>query len=84
MKFSTLFAEQCSLIARKSVLPSQLTLLTENTLASCHFYKKNILQIIRNLESNKTHGPDMIYVQTLWLLDLQPPSDNFLNASMKW
>ena len=37
----------------KSVLLSQLTLLTENSLANCFFSKKGILQIIRNSNSNK-------------------------------
>ena len=38
------------------MLPSQLTLLTENSLSKCNFFKKDILQIIRNLDSNKAHG----------------------------
>ena len=53
---NTFFAEQCSVISNKSVLPSQLTLLTEDSLANCHFSKKDILRIIRNLDSNKAHG----------------------------
>ena len=53
MKSSTFFAD-------KSLLTSQLTLLTENSLANCHFSKKDILQIIRNPDSNKAHGHDMI------------------------
>ena len=50
VKSSTLF------FADKSVLPSKLTLLTENSLANCHFSKKDIFQIIRNSDSNKAHG----------------------------
>ena len=61
------FAEQCSVIPNKSVLPSQLTLLTENLLANCHFSKKDILQIIRNLDSNKANGHDMISIPMLKL-----------------
>ena len=49
----------------ESVLPSQLTLLTENSLANCHFSKKDILQIIRNPDSNKAHGHDMISIRVL-------------------
>ena len=60
--FNPVFAEQCSLVPNKKVLPSQLTLLTENSLANCHFSKKEILQIIRNLDSNKAHGHDMINI----------------------
>ena len=44
-----------SFFADKSVLPSQLTLVTENVLANCHFSKKDILQIIRNSDLIKTH-----------------------------
>ena len=40
----------------KSGLTSQLTFLTESLLANCHFSKKGILQIIRNSDSNNTHG----------------------------
>ena len=65
--FNTFFAEQCSVIPNKSVLPSQLTLLTENLLANCHFSKKDILQIIRNLDSNKANGHDMISIPMLKL-----------------
>ena len=61
------FAEQCSVIPNKSVLPPQLTWLTENLLANCYFSKKDILQIIRNLDSNKAHGHDMISIPMLKL-----------------
>ena len=65
--FNTLLPEQCSLIPNKSVISSELTLLTENSLANCHFPKKDILQIIRNLDLNKAHGHDMISIRTLKL-----------------
>ena len=65
--FNTLLPEQCSLIPNKSVLPSELPLLTENSLANCHFSKNDILQIIRNLDSNKAHGHNMISIRTLKL-----------------
>ena len=38
--FNTFFAEQCSLIPNKSVLLSQLTLLTENSLSKVIFLKR--------------------------------------------
>ena len=63
--FNTFFAEQCSIIPNKSVLPSQLTLLTENSLANCHFSKKVILQIIKTPDSTKTHVHDMINIRML-------------------
>ena len=52
-----------SFFADKSVLPSQLTLLTENSLANFHLSKKDNLQIIRTPDSNKTHGHDMISIR---------------------
>ena len=36
-----------SIFASKSLLPLQLTLLSENSLANCHFSKNDILQVIR-------------------------------------
>ena len=51
----------------KSVSLSQLTLLTENSVANCHFSKKYILEIIRN--SNKARGNDMIITHMLKLCD---------------
>ena len=47
-----------SFFADKSILPSQLILLIENSLANCHFFKKDILKIIRNPDSNKAHSND--------------------------
>ena len=64
---NTFFAEQCSLRPNKSVLPSQLTLLTKNSLSKCNFSKKDILQINRNLDFNKAHGHDMISIRMLIL-----------------
>ena len=61
VKSSTLF-----LRTDETVLPSQLTLLTENSLANCHFSKKDILQIIRNPDS-KAHGHDLISIRMLKL-----------------
>ena len=58
VKSSTLF------FANKSGLPSQLTLLTENSLSNCHFSEKDVLQIIRNTDSNKAH--DMIWSEFVY------------------
>ena len=65
--FNTFFAEQCSIIPTKSVLPSKLTLLIENSLSKCNFPKKDILQIIRNSDSSKAHRYDMISSRMLKL-----------------
>ena len=63
--FNIFFAEPCSLIFSKSVLPSQLTLLTGNSLSKCNFCIKDILRVIGNLDSNKAHGHDMISIRML-------------------
>ena len=49
----------------RRVLPSQLTLLTEHLLANCHFSKKDVLQMIRNPDSNKALSHDMITIRVL-------------------
>ena len=60
VKSSTLF-----LRTDGSVLQSQLTLLTENLLPNCHFSRKDTLQMIRNPDSNKAVGHDMISIRVL-------------------
>ena len=44
---------------------SQLILPTKNSLTNSHFSKKDILQVIRNLDSNKAQGHDMISIHML-------------------
>ena len=84
--FNTFFAEQCSLIPNKSVLPSQLTLLTENSLSKCNFSKKDILQIIGNLDSNKALRHDMIRIPMLKLCDdsICKPLELIFKKSTEW
>ena len=53
------------------LIPSQLTLLTETSLANCHSSKMDILQIIRNPDLNKAHGYDMISICMLKLCGFQ-------------
>ena len=55
-----------SFYPQKSVIPPQLTLLTENVLANCRFSKKDILQIFRNPDS-KAHDHDLISIRMLKL-----------------
>ena len=62
-KNSEIFNSFC---ADKSVIPSQVTLLTKNLLANCHFFKKDILQIIRNPDW-KALGHDLISICMLKL-----------------
>ena len=58
-------------------IPSQQILLTEASLANCHFSKKDILQSIRNPDSNKAHGFDMISIHTLKFCGFSTPIGNF-------
>ena len=51
--FNSFFANLCPLIPNNSILPSELKLLTEHTLTSCDFSETDIVQIIKNQNSNK-------------------------------
>ena len=51
----------------ESVLLSQLTLLTRNSLANFHFPIMEFLQIIRKPDSKKAHGHDMTSIRMLEL-----------------
>ena len=46
-----------------------MTCLTENSLGNCNFSKKDILQIIRNLDSNRAHDHGMISIGMLKVCD---------------
>ena len=65
--FNSFPTNQCSLISNKSILPCELKLLTKHTLNSCDFSETDILQIINSLDSNKTHGHNMISIRMLKL-----------------
>ena len=60
--FNSFFADQCSPISNRSVLPSELPLWTDSKLPSCNFTKDDTLRIINNLDPNKAHGPDEISI----------------------
>ena len=65
--FNSFFANQCSFIPNNGILPSELKLLTEDTLTSCDFSESEILQVIKNQDSGKAHGHDMISIRMLKL-----------------
>ena len=65
--FSSFFANQCSLISKNSLFPSELKLLTEQTLTSCGFSETDIFQIVNNQDSNKARDHDMISIRMLKL-----------------
>ena len=43
-------------------MPSELPLLTDSKLSTCHFAKEDIFRIINNLDPNKAHGHDEISI----------------------
>ena len=57
--FNSFFDNQCSLIPNSSILPSELKLLAKHTITSCDFSETDILQIIKNEDSNS-------YVKAMW------------------
>ena len=64
--FNSFFANKYALIANKSILPSEVKLLTGNTLNSCHSSETDIIQII-NTQDSKAPGHDMISIRMLKL-----------------
>ena len=64
--FNSFFANKCALIANKSMLPSEVKLITENTLNSCHSSETDIIQII-NSQDSKAPGHDMNRIRMLKL-----------------
>ena len=60
--FNKYFASQCTTINNNSVLPSTLNHLTDDKLSS-----EVIFQLIKNLDPNKVHGYDDVFVKMLKL-----------------
>ena len=67
--FNTVFAKQYSLINTSSVLPTNLTMKTRESLSTIRFTIDVILKIIRNLDPNKAHGHDVISIRMVKLCD---------------
>ena len=65
--FNSFFANQCSLIANNSILPSELKLLKEYTLTSCDFSETDIIQIINSRDLNNAHVHNVISIRMLKL-----------------
>ena len=60
--FDNFFAKQCTLGENTSKLPSDSSKRTNNLLSTISFTKDDIANIIKNLNSNKAHGFDMINI----------------------
>ena len=63
--FNSFLAKQCSVIENNSVLPSLTNPVTDQYMANIEFTKNDIKRIICKLDSNNTHGHDMISICVL-------------------
>ena len=54
--FNSFFSKQCSLINNGSALLTQMKYFTNNRLTSVTFSQDDIVKIIQNVDSGKTHG----------------------------
>ena len=68
--FNNFLADQCSILRNKSELPATLSLKKmSESLTAIDFSNNDILKIIRNLDSNKAHGHDMISIRMVKICD---------------
>ena len=67
--FNSFFAGQCSLIDNGSTLLSLFPLIREKSLSDVDFLVEDIKNIITKLDSNKSHGDDMISIRILELCE---------------
>ena len=77
--FNIFFAKQRFLINTINDLPSVLSKKTHKFLSTIHFTSDDILNIIKNLETNKAHGHDMIGIRMIkifWSFYLQTSGIN--------
>ena len=65
--FSHFFVNQCSLLSKNSVLPTNLPQLASKCLDSMHFSSSDIVKIISRLDPNKAHGHDMLSIRMIKL-----------------
>ena len=63
--FNNFFAEQCTPLKEKNVLPIHQKSLTQSRLVSSDFDEDEILNIIRTLNIHKTHGHDDISIRMI-------------------
>ena len=63
--FNNFFAKQCTLVENTRKLPTDSLKRTKIFLSTISFTKDDIAKIIKNLNSNKAHGFDMINIYML-------------------
>ena len=78
--FNSFLAEQCLLINSDSSFPSEIIKKTDNCLHSVRFSTEDILQIIKNLDSNKAHGYDEISIRMLKICGSFVCTSNYLQV----
>ena len=67
--FNNFFAEQCTMLRNGSTIPSHVSLNTHALLNDIILNENDILQYIRSLDPNKSHGFDGISIRMLKLCD---------------
>ena len=67
-QFNIFFSNQCTLVDNSSTLPNH-NILPLNSLTTCHINADNVLELIRSLDANKSHGFDQISARMLKIGD---------------
>ena len=68
--FNSFFASPYSPLNNNSKIPGSQTYITDSKLSSLQFEDKDIIKIIRSLNTNKAHGHDNISIRMLKICDL--------------
>ena len=68
--FNNNFAQQCSVINKNSTVPERIINQADASLAKIVFTTDDIANIIKNLDSNKSHGHDDISIRMLKICGL--------------
>ena len=64
---NSFFGKQCTLVSNNSVLSSELTYMTEESIQSITFSEPDVIKIIRAFDVNKAHAHDNISVRMIKL-----------------
>ena len=63
--YNEFFPKQCTVVPNSSKLPSVFIKKADKYLSTEIFYENEVKQAIRNLDSNKAHGHDMLNIRML-------------------
>ena len=67
--FSDIFSRQCTPLANGSKLPENQVYLTNSRITSVPFPDTLVINIIKTLDGNKTHGHDDISIRMIRMCD---------------